>query len=278
MESTDFNNKQKELLLDLKKDNLLSEEEFQEKMKLIIDKETKETAEYERKQHEQKINQEIQPYLKKLEDSLKAGLITQEEFEAKKSLLIPAMEKRHKKSIENQKKTDLRMKIGASIGVSIFVLIMIMTTVKDAKNAKSNNKSIKTEPNKTQILNPKPDKHVFYYNAMQTMALEGVEPKDMKTESITGRIEFTENAVTVFSGDSGNKYEIFTIDKHLNAPDGDMKGSHLLMVHNNKDEKFNISISNNSGANVVTVHSIQTSMMMLFYINDGFTLDLKIYE
>jgi hypothetical protein len=110
---------------------------------------------------------------------------------------------------------------------------------------------------------------------MQTLGLKGLEKIYMELDTLSGRIEFTKNEVSFYSGDGMEK---FIIDEHIDAPTGDMYGSHLFYAHNNKNEKYNIVVTHRNGADVVTIHQPEMEIMIVLYISEGFTLELEIYQ
>ena len=104
MESSDFINKQKELLNDLRKENLLTEEEFQKKLNAINNKEEEENKDRKEKEIDRLTKENIRPLVNKLEASVKAGLLSQEDYESKKNLLYTDQ---RKKIVETNQTTDL---------------------------------------------------------------------------------------------------------------------------------------------------------------------------
>jgi hypothetical protein len=82
--SQDKLNIQKNSLLKLREENLLSEEEYVEKLQKVVEKE-KELIIFQQEKHfNQLVLKQIEPLIQKLDDLLQADLITQNVYEIKK--------------------------------------------------------------------------------------------------------------------------------------------------------------------------------------------------
>ncbi len=273
MEENEYT-KQKKILIDLQNEGLLNEEEYQSKLKAILEKEETERIKQEEDQLDKRILFEIENHKQKLDSLLKSGLLTQQEYESKRSELYPAMKKRILELDERKEKDSDAKTILIFIAIIftvIAVIIGIADSIDESEALPAIDKNITNQAGGDSI----PDTYTFSYNGMSMGELNGAELGSLKNVTIAGKIEFSKNEIKLISEEST---ESFQIDKHEVAPNGDMYGSHLFMTHNNKNEKFNISVTTRSGVNVVTVHYISIGMMSIFFINEGFTTDLQIYE
>jgi hypothetical protein len=77
--------KQKEILIDLKNNNILSDEEYRSKLNKLEEEENKINVERFENQISNAVNEEIKPLLQKLIDLKNANLLSNDEFEIKKT-------------------------------------------------------------------------------------------------------------------------------------------------------------------------------------------------
>ncbi len=123
-DSTNFSqdnlNIQKNALLKLKEENLLSEVEYKEKLQRVIEKEKEEINLKQEKQFDQLVLKQIEPLIQKLDDLLKSDLLTQEEYEAKKNQLISNKSRQLK-----EKKADLEQVDDNIGGVALIAILAV---------------------------------------------------------------------------------------------------------------------------------------------------------
>jgi len=278
MESSDFIRRQKEILSELLRDKLISEEEYNFKLKAILEKESEENKEQFEKELDTQVKNEISSSILKLENSLKAGLLTQEEFEQKKECLYNNKKEELIKKGFNPSKVEEKdhWKVFLFIGfILFFFLFVAVLSFKNSLKTPSSSESLNQELDKS-LDKPKTVKYLFHYNKRQLVLLDGDKMKNQNIELDSGMIEFQKNEI-LFSSEKGN--ERFIIDKIQKAPGSDFIGSTLFDTDNNLKEKYKISIIHHeNGADLVIIHSIELEVMTIFYINKGFTLDLKIYN
>ena len=79
---------QKKLLLEVKNDGILTVEEYNSKLKTIIEQEAAINTQIEEERRQELIRIQIEPQLKKLNDLKDANLLTEDEFDMKKTILL----------------------------------------------------------------------------------------------------------------------------------------------------------------------------------------------
>lgn len=111
---------------------------------------------------------------------------------------------------------------------------------------------------------------VFKYGKMDMVRLNGNQVIGKETKNMKGQIEFKKDEIKVYSG---NTFEKFIIDNVIKQDDG-----YQIETKNNKGDRCTISVIRRQGNDFVTTHFIDIDMMGMFYINEGFTINMEIYN
>lgn len=111
---------------------------------------------------------------------------------------------------------------------------------------------------------------VFKFNKFEFLALKDNQIDRQKTYDMSGTITFTAKKI-VMTNDDG--LEEFTIIRKIKHEDG-----YELRTRNNKDENFIFAIMVVKGINTVSMHFVELETISMFYITEGFTLNIPIYN
>lgn len=230
---------------DLRREQLLSEDEFQkkynilnEKLNEIAQREREEMELLEKRELENEVALHSKPLVDKLEALLKTGILTNEEFISKRDKVIDDQRRRALERMARDNNQIHKILVVSLVILSIILLAVVFVSL--------NSKQINAISDKSEIRSYATSKdkestsYVFKYTAMSTLGLRGIETISMKFDTIKGRIEFAKNEISFYSV---RGMERFVIDEHHDAPAGDMYGSHLFYTHNNKNEKYNIAVT-----------------------------------
>lgn len=160
------------------------------------------------------------------------------------------------------------MKTNLSIFLSLIILILSCTSDPQKKSNLAQQKKPTTDSITTSKTDIKPQ--VFKYFKTDMVKLKGQAVINKQTKEGNGRIEFTEKEIKIYKG---NSFERFVVKNIIRKPDG-----YQIETLNNKNDKCTIGVLQSKGNNLVTAHFINMEMIAMFYINEGFSLDLKMFN
>lgn len=157
--------------------------------------------------------------------------------------------------------------------ILITYLSLIILTMGCTSNPQNKSSLVQKEnPSTDSIITSKTElkPQVFKYFKIDLVRLKGQTVINKQTKVENGRIEFTEKEIKVYSGNSFERYFVKNI---IRKTDG-----YQIETLNNKNDKCTFGVLQSKGNNLVTAHFVDMEMMAMFYINEGFSLDLKIFN
>lgn len=139
----------------------------------------------------------------------------------------------------------------------------------DIKKEKERKKKKENTNHKTNLRNDK-QKIVFHYSMSDLVQYSGTNAVGKKTYYFNGKVEFYKNEIKAFKNNESDIYKIISVEKYHNR--------YLFKTINNLGDNCIIVIAKKDGKDLVTIHLVDKEYMIIFYISDGFTLDINMYN